>query len=229
MRIPVDYPTPTEERQIVHRFEDVAPTASRLLDPEDVIALQAAARAIEMDEATTDYAVRLVLATRDPARYGVPEIVGQLEYGASPRASLGLVRAAKALALLRGRDRATPQDVYDIAYDVLNLRLVLSYTALADGLTVDDVLVRLLKTVPAPTLAGAWQSMAVPAAAAPAMAPAMTATMETAPTMTAPLMAPGAMGAPAPLAATAWAAPSQPRTEFGQLPGGASPAFPAAP
>jgi len=159
MRIPVDYPTPAEEMQIVHRFEDVAPAVSRLLDPEDVVALQASARAVEMDPATADYAVRLVLATREPARYGVPEIAGQLEYGASPRASLGLVRAARALALLHGRTRATPQDVYDVAYDVLNLRLVLSYRALADGVTIDDVLVRLLRTVPAPADPAAWRGM----------------------------------------------------------------------
>ena len=150
MRIPVDYPTPAEERQIVSRFEDLSPTASRLLDPDDVVALQAAARAVTMDEPTADYAVRLVLATRDPAAHGIPEIAGQLEYGASPRASIGIVRAARALALLRGRTWATPQDVYDVAYDVLNLRLVLSYRALADGVTIDDVLVRLLRTVPAP-------------------------------------------------------------------------------
>ena len=167
MRIPVDYPTPAEELQIVHRFEDLAPAVSRLLDPEDVVALQASARAVEMDAATADYAVRLVLATRDPARYGVPEIAGQLEYGASPRASLGLVRAARALALLRGRERATPQDVYDVAYDVLNLRLVLSYRALAEGVTIDDVLVRLLKTVPAPADPAAWRAAPVVAPAAP--------------------------------------------------------------
>ena len=163
MRIPIDYPTPAEELQIVHRFEDLAPVVSRLLDPEDVVALQASARAVEMDPATADYAVRLVLATRDPARYGVPEIAGQLEYGASPRASLGLVRAARALALLRGRERATPQDVYDVAYDVLNLRLVLSYRALAEGVTIDDVLVRLLRTIPAPADAGAWRGAPIAA------------------------------------------------------------------
>ncbi|MGZ6257264.1 MAG: AAA family ATPase [Candidatus Limnocylindrales bacterium] len=171
MRIPVDYPSPLEERQIVERFEIATPAVARLLDPEDVIALQAAARAVEMDEATADYAVRLVLATRDPARHGVAEIGGQLEYGASPRASLGLVRAAKALALLRGRGRATPQDVYDVAYDVLNLRLVLSYRALADGVTIDDVLVRLLRTVRAPGSPATWHAPIAPAVVDQAPAP----------------------------------------------------------
>jgi len=150
MRVPVDYPTPGEEREIVRRYDAAAPTAARLLDAEDVTALQAAARAVTVDEPTADYAVRLVLATRDPASHGLARLAGLFEYGASPRASLGLVRAAKALALLHGRDRATPQDVYDVAYDVLNLRLVLSYRALADGLTVDDVLVDLLSSVWAP-------------------------------------------------------------------------------
>ena len=150
MRVPVDYPTPAEEREIVRRYDAASPTAARLLDAEDVVALQAAARAVVVDEPTADYAVRLVLATRDPASQGLARLAGLFEYGASPRASLGLVRAAKALALLRGRDRATPQDVYDVAYDVLNLRLVLSYRALADGMTIDDVLVDLLSSVWAP-------------------------------------------------------------------------------
>jgi len=201
MRIPVDYPTPTEEREIIHRFEDIAPTASRLLDPEDVVALQAAARAVEMDDATSDYAVRLVLATRDPVRHGLPELAGQLEYGASPRASLGLVRGAKALALLRGRDRATPQDVYDVAYDVLNLRLVLSYKALAEGTTIDDVLVQLLRTIKAPGSPATWHGV-VPAAAAPPVA-----------------------AIPAPPAALT---PDQWPTQFGPLPGGQPPVVPAA-
>jgi MoxR-like ATPase len=165
MRVPVDYPTPAEEREIVNRFEDQAPRVSRLLDPDEVVALQAAARTIEMDEATMNYALRLVLATRDPKAHGLPELAGLLEYGASPRASLGVVRAARALALLRGRDRAVPQDVYDVAYDVLNLRLVLSYRALADGMTVDDVLVALLKKVWAPVVPMDW-------AGSPAVAPA---------------------------------------------------------
>ena len=83
-------------------------------------------------------------------RTDLPKLVGLLEYGASPRASLGLVRSARAMALLRGRERAVPQDVYDVAYDILNARLALSYRALAEGFTIDDVLVELLTTVPAP-------------------------------------------------------------------------------
>ena len=165
MRIPVDYPTPTEERAIVARMADEPPQAARLLDAADVVELQMAARRVVIDEAAIDYAIRLVLATRDPAAHGLPKLVGLLEYGASPRASLGLVRSARAMALLRGRERAVPQDVYDVAYDILNARLALSYRALAEGFTIDDVLVELLTTVPAPG-SHAWPPPAVPTAAA---------------------------------------------------------------
>ena len=150
MRVPVDYPTPTEERAIVARMADQPPQAARLLDAADVVDLQDAAQRVTVDEAAVDYAIRLVLATRDPAAHDLPKLVGLLEYGASPRASLGLVRSARAMALLRGRERAVPQDVYDVAYDILNARLALSYRALAEGFTIDDVLVELLTTVPAP-------------------------------------------------------------------------------
>ena len=150
MRIPVDYPTPAEERAIVARMADKAPEAARLLDAADVVHLQVAAQQVAIEEAVVDYAIRLVLATRDPVTHGLPQLVGLLEYGASPRASLGLVRSARAMALLRGRGYAVAQDVYDVAYDILNARLALSYRALAEGFTIDDVLVELLTTVPAP-------------------------------------------------------------------------------
>jgi len=169
MRVPVDYPTPTEERAIVARMADEPPEAARLLDPADVVDLQLAARRVTIDEAVTDYAIRLVLATRDPAAHGLDKLVGLLEYGASPRASLGLVRSARAMALLRGRMQAVPQDVYDVAYDILNARLALSYRALAEGFTIDDVLVELLTTVPAPGTVQ-WSHPAVAPTPSPAYA-----------------------------------------------------------
>jgi MoxR-like ATPase len=150
MRIPIDYPTPAEEREIVHRMEIAPPVASRLLGAEDVAALQELTTRVIVEPAVAEYALSLVLATRDPAAHGVPELGRLLEYGASPRASIGLVRGARAMALLRGRMYATAQDVYDIAYDVLNGRLILSYAAIADGRTVGDVLYRLLTAVKAP-------------------------------------------------------------------------------
>jgi MoxR-like ATPase len=189
MRVPVDYPTPAEERAIVARMADEAPQAARLLDPADVVDLQLAARRVAVDEAAVDYAIRLVLATRDPAAHGLQTLVGLLEYGASPRASLGLVRSARAMALLRGRERAVPQDVYDVAYDILNARLALSYRAMAEGFTIDDVLVELLTTVPAPGSAS-WP----PPSAAP----------------TQPVVAPPPVVQAAPVTPTDWASPRVP-------------------
>jgi MoxR-like ATPase len=100
-----------------------------------------------------DYAVRIVHATRSPSEYGLPELAPLISYGASPRASLGLVGGARALALLRGRDYVLPVDVVDIGPDVLRHRLVLSYEALADNVAVDDLVKKVLDSVPAPRLA----------------------------------------------------------------------------
>jgi len=151
MRIPVDYPTAGEEHEIVDRSRRIPSDPLPLLSTDDVLALQRAAASVDVDPAVQDYAVRLVLATRHPEAHGVA-IEGVLAYGASPRASIGLVHAGRALALLRGRDYLMPQDVYDIAYDVLNHRLVLSFDAVASGVTVDDVLVKVLTEVVAPRL-----------------------------------------------------------------------------
>jgi MoxR-like ATPase len=150
MRVPVGYPTAGEEREIVRRSGIGPEEAEKILDPEDVLGMQKAARQVYVDPAVTDYAVRLVLATRDSNEAGLPELEGYVEYGASPRASLGLIAAGKSMALLRGRGYVLPQDVYDVAYDVLNHRLVLSYEALAENVTVDDVLVEMLSKMPAP-------------------------------------------------------------------------------
>jgi MoxR-like ATPase len=103
--------------------------------------------------ALVDYAVRVVLATRDPAGHGITSVAGLVQYGASPRASLGIVRATRALALLRGRDYALPQDVLDVAADVLRHRLVLSYDALADDVPADHVVGQIMQAVPLPTVA----------------------------------------------------------------------------
>jgi MoxR-like ATPase len=152
LRIPVDYPTPREEHEIVARASVAPATPARLLTTDDVQALQRTAAHVYVDPAVQDYAVRLVLASRRPTEHGVDDIEGLLAYGASPRASIGLVHAGRALALLRGRSYVLAQDVYDVAYDVLNHRLVPSFDAVADGVTVDDVLVTLLTKVTAPRL-----------------------------------------------------------------------------
>ena len=138
-----------------------------------------------MDRSVLEYAVNLVLCTRTPENFGLPELRTYIELGASPRASIGLVRAGRALALLRGRTYLTPQDVFDVAPEILRHRLLLSYEALAQDVDVEQVLARVLGTVPAPRLgnaanaadpyygsgtdAAAWS--ASPAGAAPAPAP----------------------------------------------------------
>jgi len=153
MKIVVDYPTKAEEVEIVQRMGVKPPHAHRVLELDDLVRLQAAADSVFAHRAIVDFAVRLVFATRTPAEYDLPDVAPMIAYGASPRASLGLIGAARSLAVLRGRDYILPVDVLDIAHDVFRHRLVLSYEALADGVLVDDLINRVIEAVPAPRLA----------------------------------------------------------------------------
>jgi MoxR-like ATPase len=153
MKILVGYPTDAEEREIVYRMGVSAPEANAIFTPADLIALQRRADQVFVHNALVDYTVRLVLATRAPAQHGMPDVAQLIQYGASPRASLGIVRATRALALLRGRDYALPQDLLDIAPDVLRHRLVLSYDALADDIPADRIVARIMASVPMPSVA----------------------------------------------------------------------------
>jgi MoxR-like ATPase len=169
MKIHVGYPTDAEEREIVYRMGVAPPEPNQVFRPDDLIALQGKADEVFVHNALVDYAVRLVLATRAPAEYGMPDVSQLIQYGASPRASLGIVRATRALALLRGRDYALPQDLQDVAPDILRHRLVLSYDALADDVPADRIIDRVLSTVPLPTVAP--RQNATPVAAAPVGTP----------------------------------------------------------
>jgi MoxR-like ATPase len=164
MKVVIGYPSPTEELEIVHRMGVRPPVAEEVLTLDDLRRAQQATEQIYVDHGVIDYAVNLVLATRTPERFNLPELSDLLSFGASPRASLALVSGARALALLRGRTYAVPQDVFDIAPDVLRHRIVLSYEALAQGLSPDQILARLLSTVPAPRLSPG-QGAAVPGTA----------------------------------------------------------------
>ncbi|MEV6525720.1 MoxR family ATPase [Longispora sp. NPDC051575] len=175
LKIQVGYPTDAEEREIVYRVGVAIPEPNVVFAPEDLTTLQKKADEVFVHNALVDYAVRLVLATRSPADAGLPEIAPLIQYGASPRASLGIVRATRALALLRGRDYALPQDVQDIAPDILRHRLVLSYDALADNIPAEQIVERVLQVVPVPTVAPRQQAAAHPAPTggpAPVYAPA---------------------------------------------------------
>ncbi|WP_433534719.1 AAA family ATPase [Micromonospora sp. CA-249363] len=165
MKIVVGYPTDAEEREIVYRMGVAAPEPTAVFDTPELIALQRKADQVFVHNALVDYAVRLVLATRTPAEHGMPDVAQLIQYGASPRASLGLVRATRALALLRGRDYALPQDVQDIAPDILRHRLVLSYDALADDVPADHIVQRVMSTIPLPSVAPRQQ--ATPPSSAP--------------------------------------------------------------
>jgi MoxR-like ATPase len=168
MKIHVGYPSDAEEREIVYRMGVRAPEPTPVLTPTELMALQRKADEVFVHNALVDYTVRLVLATRSPAEYGVADVAPLIQYGASPRASLGIVRATRALALLRGRDYALPQDVQDVAPDILRHRLVLSYDALADDIPADHIVERVLATVPLPSVAP--RQSAAPVGPAPGLA-----------------------------------------------------------
>jgi MoxR-like ATPase len=150
MKILVGYPSAREEAEIVRRMSVDRPVASTVLTPDDVRSLQRAADEVFLHDAVVDYAVRLVLATREPQDHDLDDVAGHLDLGASPRATLGLVAAGRALALLRGRSYVLPQDVYDVSRDILRHRLLLTYEALADGVSANDVVERVVRTVTAP-------------------------------------------------------------------------------
>jgi MoxR-like ATPase len=149
MKVTLPYPTLDEELAIVERMAVRTPDVSQIIDLETLRNLQIATDAVVVDRSVQRYAVDLVNATRNPQAYHLSDLAGVLAIGASPRASLGLVRGAKALARIRGRSYVTPQDVFEIAPEVLRHRLVLSYDAMARDLNVEHVLHRILSTVPA--------------------------------------------------------------------------------
>jgi MoxR-like ATPase len=153
MKVLVDYPSPEEEREIVYRMGAQPPVADTVLGPDELRRLQATATQVFVHHALVDYVVRLVVATRTPRDHGMDDVATWVSYGASPRASLGLIAAARALALVRGRDYVLPQDVLDVTADVLRHRLVLSYDAIADGVPADHIVKRIVQTVPLPQVA----------------------------------------------------------------------------
>ena len=150
MKVLVDYPTDEEEFVIAQRVTgpriDVNPVASM----EQLAALQRQCRQVYVDPSLVQYAVKLVSATRTPGEIGLKDLVPMLTFGASPRATIGLIEGAKALAMMRGRTYALPEDMSDLVPDVLRHRLVLSYEALSEGLSADQIVLRIMAKVPPP-------------------------------------------------------------------------------
>ena len=152
MKVVVGYPTAAEEHAIVDRSLRPAEPIRKMLTPADLIAMQQQAAGLYVDPAVVDYAVRLVTATRRTFSAGLGDLKRYISYGASPRASIALVTGARALAFTRGRDYVLPDDIGELAFDVLRHRIVLSYEALADDITADAIITRVLGTVAAPEI-----------------------------------------------------------------------------
>ncbi len=150
MKVLVDYPSPGEEAAVVGRsLRDPVDVQERLALA-DLRRYGAAAATVLVERDTIGYAVALADATRRPTHYGLKDIASMIEFGASPRGPIGLVQAARVLALLRGRGHVVPDDVRDLAADVLRHRIVLSYDALSEGVTADELLDRVLGAVSEP-------------------------------------------------------------------------------
>src|SRR4051812_27861020 len=149
-KLVVDYPAVEDEITVLDRVSVDPPRPGRALELDALLNHQRVAREVFADRSILSYAVALVDATRHPARYGLRDLERVIQFGASPRASLGLLQGARALALLRGRTHVLHDDVRDLAADVLRHRLVLSYDALADKVRPDELITRLLEVVEAP-------------------------------------------------------------------------------
>jgi MoxR-like ATPase len=152
LKVLVDYPEFADEMTVVQRSLAGPAAVTEVVSAERLRELQAAAAAVYVDPAVSSYAVQLVLATRRPAERGLADLERLIAFGASPRGSIGLVHTARALALLRGRRYALPQDVAELAPDVLRHRIVLSYEALAEERTADEIVQAVLGAVEMPRI-----------------------------------------------------------------------------
>jgi MoxR-like ATPase len=152
LKVLVGYPTATEEFVIVERMTGILQAVQKVLTTEQLIALQQEADKVYADPALIEYSVRIVTATRKPQDFGLKELAPYIMFGASPRASINLILTARALAYVRGRNYALPQDVLDMVLDVLRHRLVLSYEALSDNVSSDDLINKILDQIPTPVV-----------------------------------------------------------------------------
>jgi len=152
LKVLVGYPNQTEEFVIVERMTGMLQSVQKVLTAQQLIDLQKETDKVYVDPALIEYAVRMVTATRTPGMVSLQELQSYIMFGASPRASINLILTARALAFVRGRTYVLPQDVIDMAFDVMRHRLVLSYEALSDNVTSDDLLKRILDRIPIPVV-----------------------------------------------------------------------------
>jgi MoxR-like ATPase len=152
MKVVVGYPSDREEFVIVERMTNALMPIAKVLTPEELVALQGETDKVYVDPALIEYAVRIVTATREPKKYGLPDLQKYIAFGASPRASINLILTARALAMVLGRTYVLPQDVFDMVLDVLRHRMVLTYEALSDGVTSDKIIVKVMEKIPIPVI-----------------------------------------------------------------------------
>jgi MoxR-like ATPase len=152
LKVLVGYPTTTEEFVIVQRMTGVLEKVQQVISTEQLVSLQKETDRVYVDPAVIEYSVKMVNATRNPQGEGLKDLQRYITFGASPRASINLILSARALAYVRGRDYVLPQDVLDMALDVMRHRLVLSYEALSDNVTADDILNKILNRIPKPVV-----------------------------------------------------------------------------
>jgi MoxR-like ATPase len=150
-KLVITYPERQDEREVLDRMTGgLEPSARHVLDPERVISARRLVQEIYVDGRIKEYVLDLIMATRSPAAAGLQDIAPLIEYGASPRASIYLIRAAKAHAFLRGRSYVIPDDIKALGLDLLRHRLLLTYRADAEGVNADALLARIFETVPVP-------------------------------------------------------------------------------
>ena len=150
MKVNVDYPTKEQELEIMLRMSDMNfnSEVSPILTKEDIVAIRNEINKVNLSNSLAQYIVELVFATRDPEAYGMPQLSSYIQFGASPRASINLNLAAKAVAFFDKREYVLPEDIKDVALDVMNHRLLLNYEAEADSVTTQEILNEILNKVP---------------------------------------------------------------------------------
>jgi len=150
LKLKIDYPSKDEEKIILKRVSDGLPSPQAVIDKEDIIKMREIVKSIYIDEKVIDYIVNIVQATRKPSEFGMKEMSGYIQYGASPRVTIFLTAGAKALSFIRGKAFVTPQDVKDIAHDVLRHRIIITYEAEAEGVNSDSIINTLLTRIEVP-------------------------------------------------------------------------------
>ncbi len=152
LKVLVDYPNATEEFVIVERMTGALQAVQKVLTTEQLVDLQKEVDKVYVDPALMEFAVRMVSATRNPEEVGLKDVRHYIMFGASPRASINLILTARALAFVRGRTYVLPQEILDMAYDVMRHRLVLTYEALSDNVSADDLLKKIIDRIPVPVV-----------------------------------------------------------------------------